>query len=191
MVRTSHRRKTRDAGGHCVARSCCCRPWVPLSTSPGRLRFPSPSVRCRTIDDPSSARTPLGAGTVWTMDASLAGGRGRVKLPRWVLAPLRRPRPRVGPCCLMAVVAKPRFRTTRSVARPMQMSWSREPIMSRRTNGGSASRRGAGKAPPLARGTVRRLRATIKAKEAQVARLLAELDEARALLSGTVRRRPT
>jgi hypothetical protein len=62
--------------------------------------------------------------------------------------------------------------------------------MSRRKNGGSASRKRAGEASTLARGTVRRLRATIKAKEARLARLLAELHEARALLSGKGRRRP-
>ncbi len=55
------------------------------------------------------------------------------------------------------------------------------------------SRKRTGKAPPTAvsaRETVRTLRATIKAKEAHLARLVTELNEARALFSGTARSTP-
>ncbi len=57
----------------------------------------------------------------------------------------------------------------------------------------SLSRKRTGKALPTvayARATVRGLRATIKAKEAQMARLLTELTEARALLSVKARSTP-
>ena len=55
------------------------------------------------------------------------------------------------------------------------------------------SRKRTGKAPPTAayaRKTVRGLLATIKTKEAQMARLRTELNEARALLSDTARSTP-
>ncbi len=55
------------------------------------------------------------------------------------------------------------------------------------------SRKRTGKAPPTAayaRETVRALLATIKAKEAEMARLLTELSKARALLSDKARSTP-
>jgi hypothetical protein len=55
------------------------------------------------------------------------------------------------------------------------------------------NRKRAGKAPPTvasARETVRGLRATIKAKEARLARLLTDLNKARALLLDKARSTP-